>query len=158
MDMTIELIFRPLVAGLLGAIIGLDRAYRPRSRFSHPFSCVPGQRLVHGRVAIRIFRRFTRRYHSLRPRTHSSTSGKRYRIHWCRHHHYTPTICARVDHCSRLVGNIGHRSGHRRRPILVGHRCYGLHTPSAWNCSPFCSRKPAFTVAASNSRPESMRI
>lgn len=30
MDMTIELIFRPLVAGLLGAIIGLDRAYRAK--------------------------------------------------------------------------------------------------------------------------------
>lgn len=28
--MTIELIFRPLVAGLLGAIIGLDRAYRAK--------------------------------------------------------------------------------------------------------------------------------
>ena len=30
MDTTLELIFRPLVAGLLGAIIGLDRAYRAK--------------------------------------------------------------------------------------------------------------------------------
>lgn len=128
--MTIELVFRPLIAGLLGAIIGLDRAYRAKEAgFRTHFLVCLGSALFMVVSQLRIFRRFTRRYHSLRPRTHSSTSGKRYRIHWCRHHHYTPTICARVDHCSRLVGNVGHRSGHRRRSILVGHRCYGLHTP-----------------------------
>ena len=158
MEMTIELVFRPLIAGLLGAIIGLDRAYRAkeagfRTHFlvclgsalfmvvsQYGFSDVLQEGITRfdpGRIAAQVVSGIgfigagTIIIHRQFVRGLTTAAGL-----WA------------TSGIGLAIGGGLYWLGIALRPS---------HS-SAWNCSPFCSRKPAFTVAASNSRPESMRI
>ena len=119
MELSLELICRPLIAGLLGAVIGLDRAYRAkeagfRTHFlvclgsalfmlvsQYGFSDVIQEgvtRFDPGRVAAQVV----------------SGIG-------------SPTIRARADHRSGTMGHLGYRTGYRRWTILAGNSRYGLY-------------------------------
>lgn len=133
MELSLELICRPLIAGLLGAVTASTGLTGPKKPDSGPTSSYVWQRLVHARIAIRILRCHTRGGYSFRP-------GTRGRRKWISgigftepdDHQFTDNSCA-ADHCCRTMGHFGHRAGYRRRTIRLGIAlrplpCWG------WNC------------------------
>ena len=120
MTLDFDFVLRLLVAGILGAIIGLDREYRAKEAgYRTHFLVSLGSALI-----MIVSKRLAG------PESCSSPGSQRYRFYRCRYHHITKTNCQGADYCCRNMGYSRHRSGGWSRNVCNKYSCYPAH--SGW--------------------------
>ena len=123
MMLNVDFMLRLLVAGILGAIIGLDREYRAKEAgYRTHFLVSLGSALI---MIVSQYG-FQRKQCDARPQPCSGTSSQRHRIHRCRNHYPTETNRPWTDHSRRHMGYSRHRSGSRRGNVHHRHSHYRI--------------------------------
>lgn len=122
MALNFDFVLRLLVAGILGAIIGLDREYRAKEAgYRTHFLVSLGSALIMI-VSQYGFQDIIKRKQRLTgPKPCGGTGSKRHRFYRCRHHHPAKTDCTRTYHRSRNMGHRRHRSGCWCRNVCDRH-------------------------------------
>ena len=118
MMLNFDFVLRLLVAGILGAIIGLDREYRAKEAgYRTHFLVSLGSALI----------MIVSQYGFQEIIKESSvtlccrTSSQRYRIHRCGYHHFPETDSQGTDNSRRNMGYCRHRIGSRCRNVHHQH-------------------------------------
>ena len=120
--MTWDFFFRLLVAGILGAIIGLDREYRAKEAgFRTHFLVALGSALF---MIVSKYGFWDILGDTGGPESYCGTGGERYRFFGSRYDYYTEVVCEGFDDSGRRMGDIGNRFGRRGRTVLVGDLCH----------------------------------
>ena len=117
-----DFILRLFIAGILGAVIGLDREYRAKEAgYRTHFLVSLGSALI----------MIVSQYGFQQIIQESSVSLDPSRVAAqvvSGNHYHTKTICSRTDDCRRNMGNSRNRPGNRCRNVR--HRCCGNRTDS----------------------------
>ncbi len=113
--------WRLLLAGVLGAVIGLDREYRAKEAGPHAFSGRAGQRAVYDRFSIRILRRACGSRREARSEPRSGSGRQRHRLSGGGNHHFPEAGRPGTDDGGRPLGYGWHWAG-RRRGYVLGKR------------------------------------
>ena len=125
MMLNIDFVIRLLVAGILGAIIGLDREYRAKEAgYRTHFLVSLGSALIMI-VSQYGFQEIIKESSvTLDPSRVAAqvVSG----IYRCGNHHLPKADCTRTDYRRRNLGNCRYRTGSRRRNVHHRHCCHGI--------------------------------
>lgn len=108
MMLNVDFMLRLLVAGILGAIIGLDREYRAKEAgYRTHFLVSLGSALIMIVSQYGFQEIIKENSVTLDPQPCSGTSSQRHRIHRCRNHYPTETNRPWTDHSRRHMGYSG---------------------------------------------------
>lgn len=120
MEANWDFIWRLVVAGIFGTIIGLDREYREKEAgFRTHFLVALGSALLMI-VSQYGFFDVLKQPGVSRPESCGCTGGERYRLYRCRNDYFQSPRCARSDDGGQPLGCLRNWSGDRGRNVLAG--------------------------------------
>ena len=129
MTLDFDFVLRLLVAGILGAIIGLDREYRAKEAgYRTHFLVSLGSALIMIVSQYGFQDIIKENSVSLDPSRVAAQVSQRYRFYRCRYHHITKTNCQGADYCCRNMGYSRHRSGGWSRNVCNKYSRYPAHS------------------------------
>lgn len=125
MMLNVDFMLRLLVAGILGAIIGLDREYRAKEAgYRTHFLVSLGSALIMIVSQYGFQEIIKENSVTLDPSRVAAQVVSRHRIYRCGNHYSTETNRPRTDYSRRYMGHSRHRSGSRRRNVRHRHSHY----------------------------------
>ena len=129
MMLNMDFVLRLLVAGILGAIIGLDREYRAKEAgYRTHFLVSLGSALIMIVSQYGFQEIIKENSVSLDPSRVAATSSQRHRFHRRGNHYLSETDSPRTDYRRRYLGYRRNRTGSRRRNVHYRHCRHGIDT------------------------------